>query len=500
MNEMTELLGILSEGYLIRQAAVIAGIWISGFLFLQVSVKKRDSVWQYLLAFPVGLSLWGVLGFALLVLGIPYRLGWIAAAYFTVYVLAAFFCKREEKWRLDLRVLPVLLLVLALAAVACSGLFTISITNDSVYYYSVYPQMLVRYGGYRKAFDVFLTDVGQTTAMINCLPFFFGFEETFGIQHFMNFNFAGIFFTAVYETALPGRSKRTAAAAGLAATVFLFVSTPFVISAKWVLANVYFMEFMFLIFYLGGKCGRERGEWEKYKWVLCLLAAMLSMMRMEGGMVACLLILCLSTLSCTNRDLCCFYLLPVALMQLGYYGMLFLKLKADPLYSFLDTGKALLMLALLLGLMLYFLLIRQKRFQSFLKYPEAVILAGLAAGNLLLLAVNGQRYLTNLSCFVRNIFEQNGWGYFGYIFLILLLLIPKKRRRISYPVLFCIGYVLLTVAVCWARSGNLRVGIGDSGNRVMMQVVPFAVYAAAVGMINFLKQDAEGVNERRMEK
>lgn len=489
MSDILQLLQTLSEGYYIRQVITILCLYFIGLLFLKLCMKKTDSVWSYLLAYPMGLTLWGLLSFLLLVFGIPYRIPFLAGIFAVVFLLAGFLCQREEKIRFHRKDVMLFFAVLFLACLACSGIFSISITNDSVYYYSVYPQMIVKYGEYRKSFDVFLTDVGQTTALINCLPYFFGFEETFGIQHFMNFNFAGIFFTTVYETAAQALSKKKAVIAACAAMVLLFTSTPFLITIKWVLANIYFMEFLFLLFYLGGKCGHDREEWEKYRLVLCLFTAMLSMMRMEGGMMASLLLLYFSTLSYKDRDLICWYLLPVALTQMAYYGMLYLKLKIDPLYSFLDIKKALLMVALLAGLFFYFVFIRKKRFQKLFRCEKTVFLGGLLIGNAGLLFLNAERYLNNLVCFGKNIILQNGWGYFGFMILIFLLLLPKRDGEMDDSAFFCLGYILLTIAVCWARSGTLRVGIGDSGNRVMMQIVPFVVYAVAVRVIHVWKEE-----------
>ena len=42
--------------------------------------------------------------------------------------------------------------------------------------------------------------------------------------------------------------------------------------------------------------------------------------------------------------------------------------------------------------------------------------------------------------------------------------------------MFCISYILMCNAVLFARNGALRVGSGDSGNRVLMQIVPFVIY------------------------
>ncbi|MDD3412673.1 MAG: hypothetical protein PHY47_01625 [Lachnospiraceae bacterium] len=471
----------LAKGYYIRQVVVIIGIFFLGYVFLSFMQRRNSNVWKALLAYPIGLSIWGLVSYCLLEVGIPYRLSSIGISILLLLiVLCIYFVKQrvqiEFSWK---RFCFLFFLVAVISLISASGILRVSISNDSVYYYSVFPEILVKTGYYLASFDVFLTDVGQTTAIINCIPYFFGFNESFGIQHFLNFNFAGIFYMAVYETIQNGRDKKKASIFAVFSTMLLFSSTPFLLTSKWVLANVYFMDFLFIIFYLGIKREREKGNEEGSQdllWIQGILIAMLCMMRMEGGMMACLLILCISYLSYSNKELICYLTLPVCVMQLSYYAMLFIRLKVDPLYSFLDIKKAMVMVLLLAMVFIYFLLFRNKVFLFLQKYFATFFIGTLSIGNLLLLILNTDRYMTNLSCFGQNIILQNGWGYFGFFVLIMLLLLPKSDKKMSYSDLFCIGYILFTIAVCWARSGTLRIGIGDSGNRVMMQIIPFVVF------------------------
>lgn len=499
-NEISLLLQSMSKGFYLHQVLTILGVFLLGYLFLFL-VMKENRIWKALLAFPIGLSLWGLTGFTLLVIGIPYNLIRIISVLVLLFVLLATLT-RKRKREFSVRFLLISMGAAVVAScIATSSLLSISVSNDTVYYYSLYPETIVKSGFYKSAYDVFLTDVGQTTALINCLPYFFGFDQTFGIQHFFNMNFCLIFFVAIYETLKQEGSKDKMDGRrfviACVATLFLLSSTPFLITSKWVLANVYFMDFMFLIFYLGMKMEREEGR-DNSLWIpIAVLVAMFSMMRMEGGIMACLLLLCLSCLKISNRELILYVALPISITQLLYYVKLFVGLRIHPLYSFLDAKKAVVMIAMILVLLIYLLWIRNRRFLLLTKYLEYWIVAGLLLGNLGLLVLNPNRFLTNLSCFGQNIILQNGWGYFGLIFLIYLLILPLEWKfqggRISYPSLFLIGYILFTIAVCWARGATLRIGIGDSGNRVMMQVVPFAVFHMTIHMgrviINVMRKD-----------
>lgn len=490
--DIAPVLQELARGYYLKQVLVILLLYMVGFTFVCLVGKKIPFIWKCLLAYPLGLSLWGLVSFFLLILNIPYRLEVVGAIFILIFSGALLWFFKSPggitlfSGRKRLLYLLVFSMVVFGAMLATSDILSVSISNDSVYYYSVYSQIIAENGKYLASYDVFLTDAGQMTAIINCLPYFFGFDHSFGIQQFLNLNFLVLFFTAVYEMARKKMELRSSVITGIMATAFLAMATPFLVMSEWVLANVYFMDFMFLIFYLGYRFGQEEKKESAYLVIMGILTAMLSMMRMEGGIMACLLILCISCQNYRNKELLTVFVLPVGIMQLVYYIKIFAILGVKPLYSFLDIKKAAVMMALLLCVGIYIGWFRGKRLRKIQEYMELVILLGLVLANIGLFGLNTQRYMTNLKCFGENIILQNGWGYFGFFVLILLLILPWKHRKIQYPDLFWMGYILFTLAVSWARGATLRVGIGDSGNRVMMQIIPFVVFALAVRIIDLL--------------
>lgn len=66
-----------------------------------------------------------------------------------------------------------------------------------------------------------------------------------------------------------------------------------------------------------------------------------------------------------------------------------------------------------------------------------------------------------------------------------------EQYHFGYMDLVWTGYFLLGVAVCWARDGMLREGVGDSGNRVMLQAVPFIIYAMTMRAVGCLREKNE---------
>ena len=222
--------------YLINQTLTIAALFASGFLFLRmleeitIYARKRGGekvkrgrkksitrgLWRISLAFPTGLALWCVMGFFLLVTGIPYGRSTMGLCYGILFsALSYYYIDTRREFTPDMRRIRNFVItmgiVLAVAFVCCSGIMAVSVSNDSYYYYSLYPQTIVLDGGYSRSYDVFLTDVGQMSAIIGTLPWLFGFENTFGIQLFTAMNLVSFFGLSVFEMAypyMPGKAER----------------------------------------------------------------------------------------------------------------------------------------------------------------------------------------------------------------------------------------------------------------------------------------------------
>ena len=65
----------------------------------------------------------------------------------------------------------------------------------------------------------------------------------------------------------------------------------------------------------------------------------------------------------------------------------------------------------------------------------------------------------------------------------------KDRTVITYWDVCFLSYLLASLAVCFAREGALRENIGDSGNRVLMQVTIIAFMAVADHLIGLIKKE-----------
>lgn len=485
------IMSAVSNTYMLNQVLTILVLFLAGFTPIMMLKEKISLKWIMLLSFPFGLSIYSVSGFLLLITGIRFNLTGILVAYVIMVLLVMLNSIRTsgnvvniiQQFKVNIK--PQILIsafaaVIIPALIACSGILPQVVTNDSVYYYSVYPSILVHDGFLSVSLDKFLTDVGQTTAMIQCLPFMFGFDETFGIQHFFNYNFILIFFTALYEEL---NKRKTGGKAEILlpilCTLFLLTSEPFIVLSSWVLSNVYFMGFFFILFYLFVKADAEELDSPEYSLILVFISAMTIMTRMEGGVMVFVLALALSTLKVSGKKLLLVFGLPLTVMELGYYVNLYLKIGVNPLYSFLDMKTAIIMVMMIVAFLVYIKFVRDR---MPVPYVPVLLMAALFLGNAGLLAINHSRYITNIRAFVMNIRLGNGWGAFFimiifYVVIFLYEIIRKRFRDIPVLVFLPAVMVLTVFAVCFARGGVLAIRTSDSGNRVLMEMVPVITYS-----------------------
>ena len=504
MNVIETFLGLFGISFFWRQALVILCLFLLGFVGMAVIFKRQGILKRLLMAYPLGLAVYALAGYVMLLVRIPFCAASFIIIYFLLMAAGAVLIVRQGKGqkitKLRQREAPeggahkqdaaddhygkmplimAIFIVIAVALISCAGIFSVSVSNDSVYYYSTFPAILVHDEGYSASMDLFLTNVGQATAVINALPFLFGFDQSFGIQTALILNFIGIFALAARDFAMEqGLGKKGGMIAALLSAALLLSSESFLVISKWVLSNAYFMVYLFLAVLLGRTMGLDHSEGLGLGIIEGIFIGMLSMLRVEGGVVAAVLILSISLLNIDKKRMMLIFFLPLSLSQAAYFCMLFLTLGVNPLYSFMDWTKAVLMMGMLLMLAVYILFIRDRLPY---KWTPLILCAAMLLGNGGLALINRGRYFTNLYAFYQNIKQQNGWGLMGamlllYGFLAVACAFRRRFKNIGFIDAAVFALALAIVAACWARGGVLAVRTSDSGNRALMQLTPLFIY------------------------
>ena len=485
MSEMiTAYIDSMSTGFLIRQSVVTVLLFLLGYLTVTALKREKTDVYELLLSFPVGLSVYSVASFVLLVTGIPFN----ALSITLICSFIAFVCivtlGRRSYWN-DLskkNIVVVIITLLCITVISTSGIVPVSVSNDSMYYYHMYPHALVHNGGLRMQFNVFLTDVGQTSAILNTLPFVYGFDESFGIQIFLVINTLLTVIYALYEQCSKEFDRKRSLIVSVFLAAILVCSMPYIIMSEWVMSNGYFMCFMFICVYTAWRNGRNDKE------VMGLIFLMMSLLRMEGCIVALILVLCFSTLEYTGKQLFMIFLLPIILASVIYDIRIFLLMKIDAPYTFLTPLKAFIQLAAIAAVSVYVLLLRDRLSDKIKKHTGIAMIAALLLVNALLFMYNRTLYLENARAFIGNISNQSGWGLFpmliiGIYAMCFIAMYKKTGYNTVYWDLCFASYMLTAIAVSFARGDALVENMADSGNRVMLQVTLLAFFAAAVKVI-----------------
>ncbi|MCR5267847.1 MAG: hypothetical protein K6E16_04975 [Lachnospiraceae bacterium] len=500
----------VSAAAFVRQALTILLLTVYGY----VLVSALCSAWSFrrriLFSYPAGLSAFSIIAFLLVILKIPYGTATVVVAALAVLfvLLVTLFFTAYQK---DLRRFSILWecrLIEALVAIvlvdfsillSCSGLLKVAISNDSMFNYTFYPDMIVHYGGLRSNFNTFLTDVGPGSAMIGTLPFLFGFQEMFGLQHMLNLDFLAIFYVALYEKCNIGK-KWIKVAVPLLGVALLSFTTPYLLISKWILANDYFAVYMFFCVHLAEAGSTESATDEEKSAALNLLylfLAVLSLLRIEGGVYVILFVILSSVRKISRRQLVCGMLLPAMFLQTLYAFRIFVTMEIIAPYRFLTEEKVLLMFAAMVLALVYLLLIRDRFLTGMQKHFGLWILVGLLGINLLLCIREPTAYLENMNAFVRNILHEGGWGIFPATVAVLYLLSVNKAFRFHFYDLMAFAYFFYALAVSFMREGGLQTGPGDSGNRVLLQAVPLLLFAALIHIIKALSGGGEIAEEKK---
>ena len=176
------------------------------------------------------------------------------------------------------------------------------------------------------------------------MPFFYGFDEIFGVQTLLNINFLAFFAYAVQSYASTRLDKKNTYVITFVSIVMLVTSMPFVLMSRWFMANAFFMEYMAVILYFAYEFSLKEETDRADLLVLAVLITGLSIMRMEGALNAGVLILSIMMLKFKSKDIALYFLSPVLILQSLYLYRIFIKITLHTKIQFILRKKAVVLL------------------------------------------------------------------------------------------------------------------------------------------------------------
>ncbi len=496
----TEYLSKSAGVYFVRQYTVIIALFVFGAIITDRLVKNASWLLRSTLAYPAGIAAFSVSAYIMLITGIPYN-KWTVAVVIVAEAVAILVSGRNSYSKESMathkkHMLVTIAFVLVLAAFATSGIAPVSISNDTMYFFRRYPDSIAYFGRLRDQFDFWLTDTGLGVVSIDTLPALFGFGESFGIREFFHINFLLFFGLSVYDRAKEKADKKGAVIAAVIVTAFLESATPFFILGHWALANMYFMEMFFIAAYTA-----TRRDFDSSNITPILLLA-LALFRIEGTMFVVWLILCISLYTDMGKKLCLHCIVPMMVLFSGYCLKVFVQFYVlDNTYLFLTPQKAVLLVATMAAAGIYLVFICPRLPDGITGKLPALYIGALVAGNLVLAVRDTKLYTGNLAAFADNLFRQSGWGMLPYFVIAMTVLLAaeyviariknKEAASFSEPfdVTLLVGFLLMVIAASYGRGDVLAEDVGDSGNRVLLQVVPLVTITYAQAFISLWKRD-----------
>lgn len=500
MTEATALHWAVQEmtaSYRLRQIVATMAMYAVGYLAVYPFCGQIGGSWAGLLAMTVGNALWGVVSALLLFVNIPYNRVTMSAL--TILLLAGLGLRFRESYREMgwCRMCVWLTAALSVTVMASSGMFARFFSSDSYYFVMQYGELIAKEG--RLSSDIagiYMTWTGIIPALISSFAAMWGFENIYAIHYLLVFSMYGFIALLAYRSASAHWGKRVSfliASASLA-TVMLIPGVTYL--SFWIINNTYFMIYILPLVMLPVVAGGKPDG--KVICILSLLFVWLTLCRPETALVMCFFIICVSSLGLSRRQAAALYV-PMCIGQMLFFGKLLYEYaigarQADSKMLTVQTAAVLVLALALTGV--YVGIYRLGWVCYIRKHLREFVLGGLLLACLGLGLLDLDKLWNNLAVVLRNSVDWY-WNYVMIVALAMEILKSLCKCRNRYYDLIIGGFVLCNFAVCMGRPHGLRLGIGDSYNRICMSVLPLYVVSTVLTFLEHFGRENGGLGARK---
>lgn len=482
----------VTSAYGIRQVIASLLLFLYGYLCVHPFCDKLGPAWNIVLAMPVGNALWGGLSTIVLCLNIPYnRFSMLALLLFILLLFIVIY--RKSYLNIDIISLTEAAgVVLALTILATVGYFAIYNSSDSYYFVMQYGELIAARG--KLSSDIagtYMTWTGITPALMSSYAKIWGFENIYAIHYLLLSSMYGCILLSVLHYALKRYTKKQSVLLAVFTILTIMIIPAVAYMSMWIIANTYFM--MYIVFVvLIPLVHREQME-GKLLALISLFNVWLTLSRPEGALVMCFFVIGISSLRLSRKSVFVLYF-PQCVAQFLYFGKLLYEylIGAEQAANAMLTKETIAILLLSLFLTALYLVIYNTKLVVFIRtHMTVLVLSALLVAILLLGVLDIEKFVTNITVTAQN-FTGWWWKYVPITVLIIEVLKICFKCRNRYFDLMVLGFVLCTFAVCMGRPHPLRLGYGDSFNRMCMSIVP--LYVASTVCTFLMKVEEENVD------
>lgn len=497
--------------YEFKQCLLLISFFIFGYLLLKLLQNKLSEMWICLLSFPAGLSLYVFCAEAFLLCDFTMQLWRVFVL--EIIFLGLLFLIRFKRQRSFIKFpatsfVPMITVVCSIALVLSTGFIYIGLNYDSYFYFANYGNTLSKFMCYKDFIsdDTYvLTNIGQFLPIACSYAYFWGLDAPHCIHVAMLSVSILSFGYFIYEKSIT--NQMTSKRAILLTSIFLIMllsCSPFFLFGTWLLSNSWIMFYMIFFYIIFDKYVHSKESLSfEYAFILCGILLSITMLRKDGLVIACFLIIIISFFQAsqyyTRSDTVLYPNLKSRMKDSLVLGLIFLPsliymtmyiyVIKHVLYATVHTawgtsllsGKATQLILLSLATLLFVIILYRPIEFIFRRFLP---LAGLLSFAVLIcyyIYKSPNDFLDYIDTWARNL-TGIGFGYSIFMLLFLVCIIILLSKRIDCHIFLLFGYILLTVVLYWNK-GVGEQDIDNSALRAMIQIIPILFMVCASRII-----------------
>lgn len=460
----------------LQMRAIFSGtlIYIYGYLLITLILHNESSRWKAVLAVPTFHTVWGIASTVVLLCRLPYTR--FSMFVIMAAILGAFtyyeYKKKILNGVLGTPRLEYLIIGVAVTVIFSVGLLPIFMTGDSYNYIMKYGIIIANEGALNfSSVGNYMSWTGVTGAFISSLGVFCGIEniQVFHYQIVGSMIFSCILL--IYDERNRGAKKGKA---GKIFTLLLAISCPFVYICGYVISNTYFMCFFVIVLVLIYK-NRKECEIRNVLYY-SLLLSWLCLSRIEAFPLLCFIVV-IVTYWCFDKREFAFLIFPMCLFELLFCAntliMAHLSDRTDVNTQYTPITVAVLLICGF-GMFLYWIFYNVKPIIFLRRKMKWISIGAVSVATAILGAIRTDRFITDVSVTAQNLVNPM-WGMYPLAFMIVYIFLLILNKKIMFWDTILWGYILFNFCLCLGRIHDLRLGMGDAFNRMMLGIIPISL-------------------------
>ncbi len=514
-NELFAMADSLTEGFAVRQVAFNGIVFTCGYVMCRGIANWLTKVESFFLSPVVSTSVIGSIIMFMAFTGVPINTVTVSVILLFVFGLTLFLCIRSQKtsWItfFDTDLVLVLFLFFGLSTVFTSGIMPNFMSHDSYYYIMQYGEIIGQTG--HLTFDsagTFMTWTGVSPATMSTLAVLYGFETILANHYLLIFAMLCMMAYSMYKLCVNQYSmgKIVSVVIAVVTGIVIYMLPPVMLLSSWVISNSYNMVWFVALVYLIERLDTHNAVEDDISmngqlgitWIISMMLVWMAMSRAEGIVLVCMMIVAFTGLRNLSKRQYLFFTGFCGLFQIVFLLKLFFEQKNSQVSvegTQITRFVAAVMVLAIVAVCLYVVLMDKGIFAIIRRCIGVLLPISLCVGIACSAIMKHELLLNNLNCTVYNITTQF-WYYIPALLGILsICLMICNKMKLNFVSLMLIDIVLSNFLITMFRFNPLRLGYGDSFNRLLMSIVPLWIFALTTGLYqNTNKETEENEGER----